>query len=184
MKRNRIILACLSIATTLMVVGCAATNPDTQIENNVIEDTTSAEDTTIVDTTEESTTTEDVSTPVKINSYATETSWRAPYHYLFAVEREDCDCVKLQEGIYHFYSNKINEPGDQKTAAWEIHVTKDVIDDIDALQNTDDTYQGLVGGENNEELTLILNKGYYVFIKSLHTENTTVTSEIKIEKIG
>ena len=182
MKRNRIILACLSIATTLMAVGCSVKTLDTQIENNVIEDSTSAEDTTIVETTEENTTTEE--TPESNNKYATKTSWCAPYHYLFAVEREDCDCVKLQDGIYHFYSEKINEPGDQKIAAWEIHVTKDVIDDIDALQNTDDTYQGFVGGENNEELTLVLNKGYYVFIKSLHTENTMVTSEIKIEKIG
>ena len=189
MKKKYVFTLCLLSIVLLMIPGCSknSTSTDKISETTATETIQDAASQLISEPINKSQTTDSQATeePLKNNNeYVTETSWRAPYHYLFAVEREDCDCVKLQEGIYHFYSNKINEPGDQKTAAWEIHVTKDVINDIDALQNTDDTYQGFVGGENNEELTLILNKGYYVFIKSLHTENTMVTFEIKIEKIG
>ena len=112
-------------------------------------------------------------------NYLTEALWAGPSNYVFAVEIDSYNGDIFEKGTYRFYPDLVTITSNEIPVVWDIYVSDELYNSTS--QFLDSQLQATVGGINNLEATLELEKGQYVYV--IYNEPvSTPTGALKIKK--
>lgn len=113
------------------------------------------------------------------NDYVTEGVWALTSNYIFAIENDSFDGDVFQKGTYRFYPTSVTVTDKEIPIVWDIYLSDKLYSSTSQLPDSE--YITSVGGWNNDEATLELEKGQYVYI--IYNEPASEpTGALRIEK--
>ena len=116
---------------------------------------------------------------IDLKKYLTEITWADLNNYCFAVEMENYNGDIVESGTYRFYPDLVVENSNKIPQVWDIYVSNNLYENLNLLQDSE--YITTIGGLGKEEITIELNPGQYVYIKTIKMKSES-TGLLKIKK--
>ena len=113
------------------------------------------------------------------NDYITELLWADTSSCVCAVEDNSFDGYVLENGTYRFYPTLVTDSGNKIPIVWDIYVADELYASVSQLSDTQ--HKATVGGRDNLETKIKLNKGQYIYIVYNETVSEP-TGALQIEK--